>query len=104
MEESETYSIYILLCSNGTYYTGMSSNLEQRLQAHMTGEGAFHTKCHRPVKLMYSISGIETKFLAAKGEKYIKSLVRAKKEKIIHGDKKMLALLYKRIFPSRDEP
>lgn len=43
--------MYILECSDGTYYTGSTTNLELRLQQHQAGEGANHTKNRLPVKL-----------------------------------------------------
>jgi putative endonuclease len=45
--------MYILLCKNGTYYTGSTIDLERRLSQHQNGEGANHTKKHLPVELVY---------------------------------------------------
>jgi len=45
--------MYILECSDGTYYTGSTTNLEFRLQQHQNGKGANHTKKRSPVKLVY---------------------------------------------------
>ena len=45
--------MYILECSDGSYYTGSTNNLELRLQQHQNGEGANHTKKRLPVKLIY---------------------------------------------------
>lgn len=45
--------MYILLCSNGNYYTGSTKNLELRLKQHQKGEGAECTKKHSPVELIY---------------------------------------------------
>ena len=45
--------MYILECSDGSYYTGSTKDLELRLQQHDNGEGANHTKKHLPVKLVY---------------------------------------------------
>ncbi|MBH1959547.1 MAG: GIY-YIG nuclease family protein [Flavobacteriia bacterium] len=44
--------LYILLCSDGSYYTGSTNNLELRLSQHQAGEGANHTKKRLPVKLV----------------------------------------------------
>ena len=46
--------VYILECSDGSYYTGSTIDLEQRLQHHQAGEGASYTKVRLPVKLVYS--------------------------------------------------
>jgi putative endonuclease len=45
--------MYILECSDGSYYTGSTTNLELRLAQHLAGEGANHTKKRLPVKLIY---------------------------------------------------
>lgn len=45
--------MYILLCSNDTFYTGSTKNLEQRVATHQAVEGANYTKKHLPVKLLY---------------------------------------------------
>ena len=47
------YYMYILLCSNGTFYTGSTKNLEKRVATHQSGEGANYTKKHLPVELIY---------------------------------------------------
>ena len=41
--------MYILLCSNGAYYTGSTKNLDKRMQEHQNGEGANFTKKHLPL-------------------------------------------------------
>lgn len=46
--------VYILLCSDNSYYTGSTNNLELRLAQHQNGEGSNHTKKKRlPVTLIY---------------------------------------------------
>ena len=71
--------MYILECSNGTYYTGSTKNLERRLQEHQNGNGANYTKKHLPVKLVYfeSFSRIDEAFYR---EKQIQGWSRRKKE------------------------
>jgi putative endonuclease len=44
---------YMLQCADGTYYTGWTVDLNQRLKAHNDGTGARYTRCRRPVRLMY---------------------------------------------------
>jgi putative endonuclease len=93
------YSVYILECADGSYYTGMTSDLDRRLNSHQSGgkNSARHTKMRRPVRLVYEVSQIPSRKLAIAGEKYIKSLTRDKKQKIIAKDHKILSLLYERI-------
>ena len=45
--------MYILKCSDGSYYTGSTNNLELRMEQHTQGKGANHTKSRLPVKLIY---------------------------------------------------
>ena len=73
---------YILKCSDNTYYTGWTNNLEKRLKDHNEGKGAKYTKPRRPVVLAY-YETFETKEEAMKREYAIKHMTRAEKEKII---------------------
>ena len=45
--------VYILLCSDGTLYTGWTNDLEKRIKTHNDGKGAKYTKTRRPVTLVY---------------------------------------------------
>lgn len=45
--------MYILECADGSLYTGSTQNLKKRLREHHNGQGAIHTRKHRPVKLLY---------------------------------------------------
>ena len=76
--------MYILECSDGSYYTGSTKNLELRLQQHQNGEGANHTKKHLPVKLVYweEYSRIDDAFYR---EKQVQGWSRKKKEALING-------------------
>ncbi len=56
MAESEPkrWCVYIVSCADGTLYTGATNNLDQRIEAHNSGNGARYTRSRRPVKLIYS--------------------------------------------------
>lgn len=45
---------YILLCADGTLYTGWTNDLQKRIAAHNAGRGAKYTRGRRPVTLLYS--------------------------------------------------
>lgn len=76
------YVVYILQCSDDTYYVGCTNNLEKRLKEHNTSKwGAHYTKIRRPVILKYS-EEFNTLREARKGEAEIKSWKREKKEKL----------------------
>lgn len=77
------YFIYILECSDKTYYVGSTSNLEKRLKQHnQLKSGAHYTKIRRPVILKYS-EKVKTLSLARKREAEIKRFTKAKKEALV---------------------
>lgn len=75
--------VYILLCADGSYYTGSTTNLDIRLVQHFSGEGANYTQKHRPIKLLYfeEFSDISKAF---DREKQIQGWSRRKKEALIN--------------------
>ena len=81
--------MYILECSNGTYYTGSTIDLQKRLQQHPNGEGANHTKKYLPVKLLYyeEYPRIDEAFYR---EKQVQGWSRKKKEALINGTPELL--------------
>jgi putative endonuclease len=75
--------VYILECSDLTLYTGITNNVENRIDTHNKKKGAKYTKTRTPVKLVYQQS-FETKSLAAKEEWRIKQLTRNQKISLIN--------------------
>ena len=86
--------MYVLRCSNGSYYTGSTNNLDLRLAQHQSGEGANHTKKHGPVELVFfeEYKRIDHAFYR---EKQIQKWTRAKKEALISGRLEELVRLSK---------
>ena len=70
--------VYILLCSDGTLYTGWTNDIENRVKTHNAGKGAKYTKTRLPVKLLH-VEYFETKEEAMSREFAIKQLSRAEK-------------------------
>lgn len=70
--------VYIVQCSDGTLYTGISTNVQRRLREHNTGRGAKYTKSRGPVNLLVQFSGLN-KSDALKIEYKIKQLSRSQK-------------------------
>ena len=91
---SHTYLFYILKCSDGSYYVGSTTNLENRLKTHNQGKAATYTAKRRPVKLVYHE---EFKCLdeAVQRERQVKKWSRAKKEALIRGKMETLQKLSK---------
>lgn len=72
--------VYIVECSDGTFYTGWTNDLEKRIDMHSKGIGAKYTRGRGPVKLIYH-EEFEDKKLAMKREYEIKQF--SKKQKIL---------------------
>jgi putative endonuclease len=82
-KDSDIWCVYMVFCSDGTLYTGITNNLEKRIEAHNSGkEGARYTRSRRPVNLVYS-EHVVSKSAAAKLELRIKKLPRSKKKRLI---------------------
>lgn len=79
-----SHFIYILECSDGTLYTGYTTDLEKRLETHNAGKGAKYTRIRLPVKRIYEES-FDTKSEAMQREYAIKQLTRMQKIKLIQG-------------------
>lgn len=77
--------MYILECSDGSYYTGSTNNLDLRFQQHQNGEGAKHTKKRLPLTLVY-FEEYQTVEEAFYREKQIQKWTRNKKSALIAGD------------------
>ncbi|MDI9258195.1 GIY-YIG nuclease family protein [Flavobacterium sedimenticola] len=90
--------VYILECADGTYYTGVTSNLTKRLFRHETG---FYPTCYtvtrRPVSLVF-YAEFTNICIAIEKEKQIKKWSKAKKKALINGDFDALPNLAKKDF------
>jgi putative endonuclease len=82
MNRVKNWFVYMLQCKDGTYYTGITNNLEKRLKAHSSGKAAKYTAGRLPVKLCYSMGGY-SESQARKNEFLLKSLTKEAKEKLI---------------------
>lgn len=76
--------VYILECSDATYYTGYTTNVMNRLKTHNLGKGAKYTRARRPCKLVY-VKECDSKSLAMKLEYRIKQMSRKEKVDLIQG-------------------
>jgi putative endonuclease len=76
------YTVYILECRDGTYYTGITNDLDRRLRQHSLGQAAKYTRGRLPVILKYT-EVVESKSEALRREYEIKQLNRREKEKLI---------------------
>lgn len=76
------FFVYILECKDGSFYTGYTNNLNNRIKIHNAKLGAKYTRSRVPVKLVY-FEYFETKSEALKREIEIKQLNRLNKERLV---------------------
>jgi len=71
-QELGNWYIYVLLCNDGSLYKGKTNNIKRRIHEHFAGQGAKHTKKHKPIALIHW-ELFETEEEAISREKYLKS-------------------------------
>ena len=80
------YYTYMIRCKDNSIYTGMTNNIDERFNKHLSGNGAKYTKSHIPEKLEV-VWRCKDKSLACKLEYQLKHLTKKQKEDIIQGKK-----------------
>ena len=84
-----SYWVYIVKCSDDSYYTGCTSQLERRIHEHNQGIFSGYTNSRRPVKLVFSQEFNEVED-AIRAERKIKNWSRKKKIALINNDFELL--------------
>lgn len=74
--------LYILRCADGTLYTGITTDVEARLETHRSGKGAKYTRGRTPLELVYR-EECEDHSQALKRELAVKAMSREEKQKLI---------------------
>ncbi len=92
IRKMKIYWVYILKCSDGKYYTGSTSNLEQRIAQHKSGTIKGFTSFRLPVELVFS-QAFQDVNEALRAERQIKKWSHAKKNALIAGDWRLLKQL-----------
>jgi len=77
-----TWYLYILRCGDGSLYTGITTDVEKRLEAHRSGKGAKYTRGRSPLELVYR-EECGDHSAALRRELEIKALSREEKQKLI---------------------
>ena len=75
------YFAYVLKCSDGTYYSGYTTDIKKREDTHNKGKGAKYTRSRLPVSMVY-FEQFSTKSEAMSREYHLKQLSHKEKEKI----------------------
>jgi putative endonuclease len=86
--------VYILKCSDNSYYVDCTNDLIRRMNEHIMGIFKGYTSTRLPIELVYSQS-FDNMNDAMKAEKQIKGWTRKKKEALVSGDFKLLHELAK---------
>jgi putative endonuclease len=84
-EVENSWQVYIILCSDDSLYTGITTNVERRFSQHKTGQGAKYFRGHQPLQLVYLESRYDRN-TAAKKELKIKRMKRSEKYLLILSD------------------
>lgn len=77
-----TWYLYILRCGDGSFYTGITTDVDQRLEVHRAGKGAKYTRGRGPLELVYREVCCDHSD-ALKREHAVKKLTRTQKEQLI---------------------
>ncbi|MFB0501984.1 MAG: GIY-YIG nuclease family protein [Candidatus Bathyarchaeia archaeon] len=77
------YYIYILLCKDGSYYTGYAKDLKHRIEQHKKGQGSRYTRMHEAEEIVYK-EEFNSRSEAMKREREIKSLSHSEKQRLIN--------------------
>ena len=79
------FYVYILRCSDGSYYTGHTDHLDQRMAQHGDGTGSRYTSKRRPLQLLWA-TDCQTREEAWELEQRLHGWARAKKEALMRGN------------------
>jgi predicted GIY-YIG superfamily endonuclease len=91
---ADSFFVYILRCSDGSFYIGHTFNVEERVKVHNDGRGALWTVCRRPVVLVYQERHPSEEKAIAR-ETQLKRWTHQKKLALVAGDFCQLKLLAK---------
>ena len=81
----DKWFLYILKCADGSFYTGITKDIERRFKMHSSGEASRYTRTRRPVKLLYQeLCGSRTQALVR--ECKVKAFPKERKLALINGD------------------
>ncbi|WP_058993788.1 GIY-YIG nuclease family protein [Haloarcula sp. CBA1127] len=76
------YHVYVLRCSDNTFYTGYTTDVERRVREHDAGDGAKYTRGRTPVELIH-VESFDSQSDAMSREYEIKQYSRPEKERLV---------------------
>lgn len=86
-EAGHEHYVYVVECSDGTYYTGYTTDVERRVAEHNAGTGAKYTRGRRPVELVH-VEAFADQSRAMQREYAVKQLRRADKDALVQDDER----------------
>ena len=81
------YYVYVILCDDGSFYTGYTKNVNSRMRLHVNGKGARYTKMHKPKKLVYT-EEFDYRAEAMKRERKVKTMGHKQKLRLMQSQTK----------------
>ena len=81
------YYVYVILCQDGSFYTGYTKDVNSRMKLHMNGKGARYTRMHKPKKLAYK-EEFNTRAEAMKRERKLKAMGHNEKCELVNSQTK----------------
>ena len=82
--DGKSYYVYLILCDDGSYYTGYTNDVASRFERHKKGYGARYTRLRRPEKVVY-VEEFNSRGAAIRRELQIKLLSHREKRKLVSG-------------------
>jgi putative endonuclease len=77
------FYVYMLLCTDGSFYTGYTKNIDERTRLHANGKGARYTRTHKPERVVY-VELFDSQAEAMRREREIKRLSHQQKQNLIN--------------------
>jgi putative endonuclease len=84
--EALNWQVYILLCSDNSLYTGITTDLQRRFRQHLQGRGAKYFRGRQPLQVVY-LEADHNRSSASKREAQIKTMQRAEKDLLLSQEK-----------------
>ena len=78
------WTLYLLECASGAFYTGITTDLERRFNEHLAGVGARYTRANPPARVV-AVKEFPDRASAARAEAALKKLPRAEKRRFFCG-------------------
>ena len=77
-----SHYVYLLLCDDGSYYTGYTSNVASRFEKHKKGYGARYTRMRKPKRIVH-VEKFRTRAEAMRRERQVKALSHKEKDQLV---------------------